>query len=97
MIRQPTVANQFYPGEEQGLLNDLSGRIQEGQAKEKVLAIVAPHAGYMYSGNVAGSVYSVAEIPKDVIVMGPNHHGVGASFGCPWVIFPSMKGSQLFS
>jgi AmmeMemoRadiSam system protein B len=80
MIRQPTVANQFYPGEEQGLIKDLSGRMQEGQAKEKVLAIVAPHAGYIYSGNVAGSVYSVAEIPKDVIVMGPNHHGVGAPF-----------------
>jgi AmmeMemoRadiSam system protein B len=80
MIRQSTVANQFYPGGEQGLIKDLSGRIQEGQTKEKVLAIVSPHAGYIYSGNVAGSVYSVAEIPKDVIVMGPNHHGIGAPF-----------------
>jgi len=80
MIRQPAVANQFYPGREQDLKKDISTRIKEGQKKEKALALVSPHAGYMYSGNVAGAVYSVAEITKDVIVMGPNHHGVGAPF-----------------
>ena len=83
MIRQPAVANQFYPGRQQDLKRDISGRIKsaEGeQKKEKVLALVSPHAGYIYSGNVAGAVYAVAEITKDVIVMGPNHHGLGAPF-----------------
>ncbi len=80
MIRQPAVASQFYPGIESDLKKDVSGRIKEGQKKEKVLALVSPHAGFIYSGNVAGAVYSQAEITKDVIVMGPNHHGLGAPF-----------------
>lgn len=80
MIREPTVANQFYPGRDGDLKEDLSGRIKEVEKKEKVLALVSPHAGYVYSGDVAGAVYSIAEIPKDVVVMGPNHHGLGAPF-----------------
>ncbi|HUT69430.1 MAG TPA: AmmeMemoRadiSam system protein B [Desulfatiglandales bacterium] len=80
MIRQPAVANQFYPGTEKDLKKDLSRRIKEGKEREKVLALISPHAGYMYSGDVAGAVYSVAEITKDVVVMGPNHHGLGAPF-----------------
>ncbi|MFW6115214.1 MAG: AmmeMemoRadiSam system protein B [Thermodesulfobacteriota bacterium] len=80
MIRQPAVANQFYPGDQQSLNKEISARMKEGQKKEKVLAIVSPHAGYIYSGGVAGSVFSVAEIPNDAIVMGPNHHGIGASY-----------------
>jgi AmmeMemoRadiSam system protein B len=80
MIRQPAVANQFYPGGEKDLKEDIAGRIAEGQKRENVLALVAPHAGYVYSGNVAGKVYSKAEITDDVIVMGPNHHGIGEPF-----------------
>ena len=83
MIRQPAVANQFYPGREEDLKKDISSRIKPAtgeQKKEKVLALVSPHAGYMYSGNVAGAVYAVADITKEVIVMGPNHHGLGAPF-----------------
>jgi AmmeMemoRadiSam system protein B len=80
MIRQPAVANQFYPGDERSLKKELSARMKKGQKKEKVIAIVSPHAGYMYSGNVAGAVFSASEIPKDAIIMGPNHHGIGAPF-----------------
>jgi AmmeMemoRadiSam system protein B len=80
MIRQPAVANQFYPGSERDLKKDVSGRIKEVKKKEKALALVSPHAGYVYSGNIAGAVYSIAEITRDVIVMGPNHHGLGAPF-----------------
>ncbi len=83
MIRQPAVANQFYPGSEADLKRDISGRIESAggkQKKEKVLALVSPHAGYIYSGNIAGAVYSQAELTKDVIVIGPNHRGVGAPF-----------------
>lgn len=87
MIRQPAVANQFYPGNETELKKDISGRIKEVQKKERVLALVSPHAGYIYSGNIAGAVYSQAEITKDVIVMGPNHHGVGA----PYAVMPQGK------
>jgi AmmeMemoRadiSam system protein B len=80
MIRQPAVANQFYPGDERSLKRELSARMKEGQTKEKVIAMISPHAGYMYSGDVAGAVFSAAEIPKDIVVMGPNHHGLGATY-----------------
>ena len=80
MIRQPAVADQFYPGSERDLKKDLSRRIKEVEKKETALALGSPHAGYVYSGNIAGAVYSIAEITRDVIVMGPNHHGLGAPF-----------------
>ena len=80
MIRQPAVVNQVYPGREQDLKRDISARIKEVEKKEQVLALISPHAGYIYSGNVAGAVYSIAEISNDVIAMGPNHHGLGAQF-----------------
>ena len=46
-------------------------------AEEKVLAIMAPHAGYIYSGGVAGSVYSAVAVPETVVLIGPNHTGMG--------------------
>ncbi|HEY5976203.1 MAG TPA: AmmeMemoRadiSam system protein B, partial [Geobacteraceae bacterium] len=45
---------------------------------QRVVGIIAPHAGYIYSGAVAGAVYGSIEVPATVIVLGPNHHGVGA-------------------
>ena len=45
--------------------------------RERALGIVAPHAGYMYSGAVAGSVYSRIEIPSRAIILCPNHTGLG--------------------
>src|SRR5262245_64795054 len=39
--------------------------------------MVAPHAGYMYSGAVAGQVFARVSVPERVVVMGPNHTGRG--------------------
>ncbi len=80
MIREPIVANQFYPGIEKNLKEDIAKRLLNREKRERVLALIAPHAGYVYSGNVAGAVYSKAEITDDVIIMGPNHHGIGNPF-----------------
>ena len=78
MIRQPAVAGQFYTGDGQKLRAELEALIPAAAVKVKVMGIVAPHAGYMYSGAVAGEVYGRIEIPQAVIVLGPNHHGFGA-------------------
>ena len=78
MIRQPAVAGQFYTGDGRKLRAELETLVPAAAVKEKVLGIVAPHAGYMYSGAVAGEVYGRIEIPPAVIVLGPNHHGLGA-------------------
>jgi AmmeMemoRadiSam system protein B len=41
------------------------------------IGCVAPHAGYIYSGGVAGAVYSRVEIPERCVILGPNHTGKG--------------------
>ena len=41
------------------------------------MGCIAPHAGYMYSGHVAGAVFARMEVPKRCIVLCPNHTGMG--------------------
>lgn len=77
MLRQPAVAGQFYPGSPKKLASMLDGFLQtESQPMEAKLA-VSPHAGYVYSGAVAGQVLSRVKVPRKVVVLGPNHRGVG--------------------
>lgn len=81
MIRPPAVAGRFYP-DEPGLLRTaldscLAGR--EDGAKTSVLACMVPHAGYIYSGRVAGEVYQRIQIPARVILIGPRHFPRGAA------------------
>ncbi|MBU4230513.1 MAG: AmmeMemoRadiSam system protein B [Desulfurivibrionaceae bacterium] len=78
MKREPAVAHQFYPGDPATLRSTLDSLIPSGTAKEKALAVVSPHAGYIYSGSVAGETFAAVEIPQDIVLMGPNHHGYGA-------------------
>ncbi|MBI5049833.1 MAG: AmmeMemoRadiSam system protein B [Nitrospirae bacterium] len=76
MKRKPAVAGQFYSGSSTGLSKEVQGYI-ETSAKEKVLGAVSPHAGLMYSGTVAGAVYSRIEFPHTFVLIGPNHTGMG--------------------
>ncbi len=79
MRRSPAVAGQFYQGSPALLRRQVSEYVLEGVAKETVIAIMAPHAGLMYSGHVAGAVYSSIVFPKTFVLIGPNHTGIGAS------------------
>lgn len=79
MIRQPAVAGQFYSANSKQLAMDLAEMIPMTATKKRVVGIIAPHAGYVYSGNVAGAVYGAIEIPQTVIILGPNHHGYGSA------------------
>src|SRR5512145_1167032 len=79
MIRQPAVAGQFYPGDPARLRKELSGLTRATQSPASVIGVISPHAGYVYSGAVAGELFSAIEIPKTVVILGPNHHGIGAS------------------
>ncbi len=78
MIRQPAVAGQFYTDDPIELRFQLERIVTAEPGREKVLAVISPHAGYMYSGAVAGRLYGAVEVPPAVVVLGPNHHGVGA-------------------
>jgi MEMO1 family protein len=81
MIRPPAVAGRFYPGEPSPLAEELNSFLAVPQAtKIRAQACLVPHAGYLYSGHVAGAVYSRIEIPARVILVGPRHFPRGASF-----------------
>jgi AmmeMemoRadiSam system protein B len=75
-VRHPAVAGRFYPGNPDTLLRDLH-TYTAGEEKVHALGCVAPHAGYMYSGHVAGAVYARLELPKRYIILCPNHTGMG--------------------
>jgi AmmeMemoRadiSam system protein B len=79
MQRQPAVAGQFYPGSEGQLRAALSQLIPENAAPKPVKGVISPHAGYVYSGRIAGQVFSQVAIPDTVLIIGPNHHGTGAA------------------
>jgi AmmeMemoRadiSam system protein B len=81
MQRQPAVAGQFYTGNPEELRRNLEILIPVREKRNKVTGIIAPHAGYIYSGAVAGKVYGLIEMPGTVLVLGPNHRGAGAAAG----------------
>jgi AmmeMemoRadiSam system protein B len=81
MVRKPAVAGQFYPKKAEELRTMIKGMVDPQAPKEKALAVVSPHAGFIYSGYVAGAVFSSVEIPAHVIIMGPSHRGMRALFG----------------
>jgi len=80
MKRKPCVAGSFYPGQKDRLLETIEQMTNPAAARKKALAVVAPHAGYEYSGPVAGAVFSSVEIPRTVVILGPAHRDIGALF-----------------
>ena len=80
MDRQAAVAGYFYPGEKDRLEKELTKLLPAGKEKTPAIAVVAPHAGYMYSGGVAGEVYASLDLPETFIILCPNHTGSGSDF-----------------
>ena len=80
-MRQPVVANQFYPGDPTQLEQTVAGLTPVVDENEKITAtaVIMPHAGYVYSGATAGLTISRVQVPETVIILGPNHHGRGAA------------------
>ncbi len=73
MRRHTAVAGSFYPGRRSELLKVLSRLVEPRPDRAKALAVVSPHAGYVYSGAVAGAVFSSVEVPPHVIILGAPH------------------------
>jgi len=76
-VRHAAVAGQFYPRSRQALLGEIESYFLPDAQALPALGCVAPHAGYMYSGHVAGAVYSQIEIPSLALLLCPNHTGLG--------------------
>ncbi|MDE2058955.1 MAG: AmmeMemoRadiSam system protein B [candidate division NC10 bacterium] len=79
MIRQAVVAGSFYPGTPERLrAQAVDLMITEDLPKVRAIGAVVPHAGYIYSGRVAGAVYARLAFPDVFVILGPNHTGLGA-------------------
>jgi MEMO1 family protein len=76
-VRPPAVAGRFYPANPETLLQEIRSYTSSAGQKLRALGCVVPHAGYMYSGHIAGAVFARLELPKKFIIMCPNHTGVG--------------------
>jgi AmmeMemoRadiSam system protein B len=87
MIRPPAVAGQFYsasPEQLQAHVHEcMPGSVEPTQA----VAAVAPHAGLLYSGRVAGAVYDHVVMPSTIVLIGPNHTGLGPAVS----VFPDGR------
>ncbi len=84
--RRAVVAGSFCAGTAAGL----RGKVDEclpgepdSAARQPAIAAVCPHAGLRYSGKTAGAVYGRMAPPETLVILGPNHHGVGAAAALP--------------
>jgi hypothetical protein len=73
MVRASAVAGRFYPADPRELARQVDEYSPRDATQVRALGCVVPHAGYMYSGHVAGAVYSSIEIPSRCILLGPRH------------------------
>ena len=80
-IRPAAVAGMFYPGEREGLVraieDSFANAASHGNPGASPKALIAPHAGYIYSGSVAASAYALLaparKLIKRVVLLGPTH------------------------
>jgi hypothetical protein len=79
-LRQASVAGLFYPGDPAALRRKIEGLLTAGP-RAPARAVLAPHAGYDYSGRIAAAVYSRVAVTRDVVLLAFPHRGLGARFG----------------
>jgi len=73
IIRTPVCAGMWYPVSKE----EIKKYININSSKTDAIACICPHAGWIYSGNVAGEVYSKLNNYDTYIIIGPNHTGAG--------------------
>ncbi len=77
-VRMPAVAGSFYPAQPDQLRTSVERFLVRTLAPLTPWAVIVPHAGYIYSGSTAGKTYACVDLPKRLIILCPNHTGVGA-------------------
>ncbi len=80
-VRRPAVSGRFYPGKPEVLTQQLDEYLAaspEAVKAESAMGCMVPHAGYMYSGKVAGAVFQRLPARASYIILCPNHTGRGA-------------------
>lgn len=77
-VRQPAVAGIFYPADRTSLEETIKSCLPQAKPSARVpKAIIVPHAGYLYSGPIAGTAYArvaqARETIRRVVLLGPSH------------------------
>ena len=80
MIRNAVAAGRFYPDSASEIREMMETLVDESAEKEAVIGLLTPHAGYPYSGTVAGATISRVKFKDTFIIMGPSHTGAGRPF-----------------
>ncbi|MDD5348222.1 MAG: AmmeMemoRadiSam system protein B [Candidatus Omnitrophica bacterium] len=78
-VRQPAFAGAFYPGSRSELNAEIKRLLDPEAKKRDCIACLMPHAGYPYSGPVAGATISCVEVKPTVLLIGPKHRALGNS------------------
>src|ERR1700674_3276366 len=74
MLRLPAVAGRFYPSDAQELARQVASFcVTPPEPRRQAIACMVPHAGYIYSGGVAGAVYARLNFPNRFLMLGPRH------------------------
>ena len=76
-VRPPAVAGRFYPSNPAELSTMIDSFVDRTHVPLLVVGIIVPHAGYIYSGHVAGAIYTRVAVPSRTIILCPNHTGFG--------------------
>lgn len=79
-IRHPIVAGMFYYASPEHLKEQLTKFFSKAKVKENFKLVIAPHAGYDYSGLTACHAINSLEPISNFIILGPNHTGLGKEF-----------------
>jgi len=80
MKRKPSVAGIFYPSDPHELKKVVKRLILPKTNKEPAVCVVSPHAGFVYSGAVAGAVFSSVDLPESCVLIGPSHRHQSSHF-----------------
>lgn len=77
MQREPAVAGRFYPGDGTLLREEVARLIGPAPSPEPAIAVITPHGGFAYSGQIAGAAFAKVRVPGVAVLLGPNHTGFG--------------------
>ena len=84
MDRKPAVAGSFYPDSGEELEESVRALLEKAEASP-ALGVISPHAGYTYSGSVAGALFARVGVPDICVILAPNHTGMVSS---PFAVWP---------
>jgi AmmeMemoRadiSam system protein B len=76
-VRPPAVAGRFYPSNPAELSTMIDSFVDRTFVPNPAIGVIVPHAGYIYSGHVAGAIYTRVHVPSRTIILCPNHTGFG--------------------